>query len=540
MTRIYFDGHMNRAVVDARRCDTLQSHPALPTFGFACNLDILRDKILRLRIRCIMEFRNLFAGEYLMLQKVILLVALLLMASAVNAQETVALNELKIGTITAESPSPSFRFTAAAGQSLQVEVVEVAAGLAPQFSITNASGALVQAVGNLGLSSQATDTVTFVQAGDYLISISSASSMTGQFVVRISAAEPAVPAQTLSVGTPISGTLTSGENITYALNGDPLRPLVLTVNGGVGVTLTNGAGQIAAILSTPLEGGAFNLPASAETYQLELLNDLELVSAVYAVALNPADTPVPIATSEVSAPDSIVLPVLPVSGDCMLATLDAGEVNVRWLPTTDSEVITTISPANIYFVIGRNPDSSWYEIDVLDEAADHPGSGWVAAFVTRRGGDCSNVQVSYIPPTATPEVPPTLEATPQIAGDNEVVAPFSYARDISMGFSGALSYPQGNNVDTITYTLIDIPSPVPGRPEFRYRIACEGTGVEYAEVRWSDGSTSPCDAGSNYVSYLTNSSPRSGTFSIGLRSDVASFGADVNVTWRVQFTWYIP
>ena len=468
-----------------------------------------------------------------MLKKVILLVALLLLVSAVQAQETVVLNELKIGTITAESPSVSFRFTAAAGQSLQIEVVEVAAGLAPQFSITNSSGALVQAVGNPGLSSQSTDTVTFVQAGDYLISVSSVSGITGQFVIRISPAVPAVPAQTLSVGVPISGTLNSGERITYALSGDPLRPLVLTVNGGVGVTLTNGAGQIAAILNSPLEGGAFNLPASAETYQLELLNDLELVSAVYAVALNPSDAPAPVATPEVSATSAFTLPVLPVSGDCVLATLEAGEVNVRSFPTTDSEVITTISPANIYFVIGRIPDSSWYEIDLGQ------GAGWVAAFVTRRGGDCSNVQVSYTPPTATPEVPPTLEATQQIAGDNEVNTTFSFTRDINQGFSGALSYPQGNSADSIVYSLIDIPSPVPGSPEFRYRIVCAGTGVEYAEVRFSDGSVRPCTAdGSNYVTYVRDNSPRSGAFTIGLRNDTS--GSNIYVTWRVSFNWYIP
>jgi hypothetical protein len=148
--------------------------------------------------------------------------------------------------------------------------------------------------------------------------------------------------------------------------------------------------------------------------------------------------------------------------------------------------------------------------------------------------------VSFTPPTATPEVSPTPAATPQIAGDNEVTTQFSFSRDINQGFSGALSYPQGNSSDTIAYTLIDIPSPVPGRPEFRYRIACEGTGVEYAEVRWSDGSTSPCDAGSNFVSYLTNNSPRTDFFTIGLRNDVGSFGAPVYVTWRVSFSWYIP
>jgi hypothetical protein len=352
-------------------------------------------------------------------------------------------------------------------------------------------------------------------------------------VVRISPAAPVVPPQPLSVGAPVNGSLTSNARITYVLGGDPSRPLILSLNGRIGATLTDGIGQIAGVLSSQLEGGAFYLPASAATYQLELLNDSELPSAPYTLALNPAGDSAPIVTPEVGATDpAIVLPVLPVSGNCVLATLQAGVVNVRRFPDANAEIITTISPTSVYNVVGRNADSSWYEIN------HGQGTGWVAAFVTRRGGDCSNVPVTFSPPTLTPE------ATQQIAGDNEVTTSFSYARDINMGFSGALSYPQGNASDTIAYTLVDLPSPMPtgaNQPEFRYRISCSAPAIGYVEIRFSNGTYSVCNPdGTNYVTYLTDTTPRSDFFTIGFRNNVADFGAPIYVTWRVSFNWYMP
>ncbi len=436
-----------------------------------------------------------------MLRKVMLLVALLLLAGAVQAQDTIVLNQLKIGMLTAQNPAASFRFTAAAGQVFAVEVVEVTTSLAPQFTITNASGALVKAVGNPTQSSRAADTASFVQAGDYLVTVTSVSGQTGQFVIRISPAEPAVPPQTLSQGTPVSGTLTNGQQITYALGGDPSRPLVLMVTGSLSATLTNSSGQIAATLGTQLEGGSFSLPASAETYQLELLNDSPLASVTYTAALTPAGggsvIAPPISTPEVSpTAAAITLPTLPTSGECMLATMQAGVVNVRQGPDTSFDVIGTISPMSIYPVMGRTQDSSWYEIDY---GGTRP-SGWVAAFVTRRGGNCTNVPVSYSPPTSPP---PSPQATVQIAGDNEVNTQFSFTHDINQGFSGAISYPQGDRQDTIRYRLTDIPSSVPNNTQFRYSIYCEGSGIEYAEILFSDGSSRACTpTKANYTEYV--------------------------------------
>lgn len=81
------------------------------------------------------------------------------------------------------------------------------------------------------------------------------------------------------------------------------------------------------------------------------------------------------------SPTPIILPDLPTTGTCMIATLEANAVNIRQTPSTDAPIVGQIDPLQIYPVIGRNADSSWWQI----------AQGWLAGFVTRRGGDCGSV-----------------------------------------------------------------------------------------------------------------------------------------------------
>ena len=106
-------------------------------------------------------------------------------------------------------------------------------------------------------------------------------------------------------------------------------------------------------------------------------------------------TPVP--------PPQIILPQLPSSGPCVLATLSAGGVNVRQTPSTQALIVGALNPTQIYSVIGRNADTSWWQIN----------TGWVSTTVTRFGGDCSTVpQTDGAPPTQAP-VLTVLEDDPQ-------------------------------------------------------------------------------------------------------------------------------
>ena len=75
------------------------------------------------------------------------------------------------------------------------------------------------------------------------------------------------------------------------------------------------------------------------------------------------------------------LPALPTSGQCTLATQGAARVNIRQGTSTDTAIVGQIDPSQTYAVIGRNADGSWLQI----------AQGWVAAFVTRQGGNCAGL-----------------------------------------------------------------------------------------------------------------------------------------------------
>lgn len=131
--------------------------------------------------------------------------------------------------------------------------------------------------------------------------------------------------------------------------------------------------------------------------------DLSLVESVPVDKLpKPITMPQVIQPAITSTPES-GLPDLPTTGGCVIATLQNVFVNTRTGPSTDFPAQGQgMNPAQIYNVIGRNLESSWWQIN----------DGWVGGGVTRRGGNCSNIPVTYIPPTATPTPLPTRTPTP--------------------------------------------------------------------------------------------------------------------------------
>jgi hypothetical protein len=84
---------------------------------------------------------------------------------------------------------------------------------------------------------------------------------------------------------------------------------------------------------------------------------------------------------------AVVLPTLPLSGDCVLATSTSDRVNIRVQPSSDAEIVAGLDPQTVYPVNGKHTDgnSVWYRL----------ADGWVAGRVVRLGGDCS------LPPEVT-------------------------------------------------------------------------------------------------------------------------------------------
>ena len=217
---------------------------------------------------------------------------------------------------------------------------------------------------------------------------------------------------------------------------------------------------------------------------------------------------------------------LPATGPCVLTTFEPVNVNVRSGPGEDFGVISFIEPTRSYRVTGRNRASTWYQIS----------NGWVAGFVTRRGGDCTTLPITYTPPTATPAITPTPTINPdwRIAGDDERQVTINYVRNGQQHYLvGDLSYPQGDRADTVTWFA---DSSAPSGAELVITIYCEGepSQIQNTVVRLPDGSSRTCTPLQSPYQFVTSDPAylEGGNVRISIL-DTAPFGS--YVTWVVDF-----
>jgi len=86
-----------------------------------------------------------------------------------------------------------------------------------------------------------------------------------------------------------------------------------------------------------------------------------------------------------TATPSVTLPALSRDGACVLATRSTQRVNVRRMPTLNSNIAFQLDPVQIYpvywHIIGATLSDSWYRTT----------GGWVNHDVVRLGGDCSEL-----------------------------------------------------------------------------------------------------------------------------------------------------
>lgn len=463
-----------------------------------------------------------------------------LAVSPAKAQDTIVIGQDKVGEVSAANLTPTYIFTAQANQQVTIRVSAVASPIIPQFTIYNASGALVQVVGNPNLGNSVEGVVTFPAAGDYSIQVASVDGSVGQFVLSLLSTEPPTP---LLENQPVATTLASGENIVYQFNGNPNHLLELSLEApDAQVELKNEAGDVLATVNKQIVSSTFLLPLGAEVYFLSLsYNNPESPTLEYQLSLTPY-TPADATTAPPPAVE------LPTTGACVLATRQNSEVNVRDNPSTDAAILSTIQPTQIYSVVGKNSDSSWYQINYGS------GTGWVAASVTRRGGNCNSVAVTSTqtapPVNATPEVTDvtptteatveaTAEATPEVTTTQEVqanpVAPDGdqtieiNIKNDSRTVSGAVSYPDGNTQDIITYRVTGFDS-VTTAGNVTITAVCTGAGAENARVNFTGGSGGvPCN-GASSTQFHTNDSNQ-GRVQVSL---TAGDGAYVN--WTLVFS----
>lgn len=126
----------------------------------------------------------------------------------------------------------------------------------------------------------------------------------------------------------------------------------------------------------------------------------------------PTDTPQPLPTEV--PPTETPIPEKPI------VTATEGNVNLRNGPSTDYETIGTLSSGESLEVVGRNADSSWWQVSAPT------GLAWVAASVVTASNIDDSIPVVEAPPppvqptdTPAPPAPPPGEAQVVIVAVNK-------------------------------------------------------------------------------------------------------------------------
>jgi hypothetical protein len=82
------------------------------------------------------------------------------------------------------------------------------------------------------------------------------------------------------------------------------------------------------------------------------------------------------------AAPQVTLPGLPADGICNVATASASNVNLRGGPTTDDEVVGQLTYTMIATATAVSEDGQWFQLS---------DGAWVASWVVRHDGECSNL-----------------------------------------------------------------------------------------------------------------------------------------------------
>ena len=372
------------------------------------------------------------------------------------------------GEITTESSVQTFGLTAEAPTSVEVQVLAISQGFIPTFRVLDANGLVIQSVPNTEGQTTARTTVSLTAPGQYLIEVQGVGGVAGQYLLSTLAGRPLAPPQPLLVGEAATGEVSEAEPLlAFTFSGLLDDFLFLTVETAAPtlfssptVILRNAdTGEMLAASSAQVAGLRVRLPPEALNYLVEVLHSTEAESGSVSVCLEAQNSPqrcstimagpaLGVVATEEALPatplplaTSIPLPTLSQTGDCTLATGSSAAVNIRSGPGLDYGVVGQLSAQEVVPVIGGLPDSSWWQITASGV------TGWVAASVSRLGGDCSNV------PTVTPAPDETQPATATATATSTVPAPAS--TDEVQPFT---STPANTPTYTPTYTITPNPA----------------------------------------------------------------------------------
>jgi uncharacterized protein YraI len=117
----------------------------------------------------------------------------------------------------------------------------------------------------------------------------------------------------------------------------------------------------------------------------------------------PIATPVPIADAPEPTPTPMPEPTdTPEVNQPPVVTAGESDINMRNGPGTDYDIVGTLSAGKSLEIVGRNSDSSWWQVSAPD------GLCWVAAGVTTVSNVDDSIPVVEAPPVPTLTEPPLM------------------------------------------------------------------------------------------------------------------------------------
>lgn len=313
-----------------------------------------------------------------------------LVPTLAQSTEPINISELTTGSLSPTTPRLSYSLVTRAGDILDVEIRRVTGDIVPQFTVLRGTQSIgiwyAYAHGSVG-DDLAGGQIHFDENGEYTIQVTSrdAANTAGTFVLLVS---PTVPPTPLAVGQNLQADVVGGETKVFVFKSIVESPLLASVElqsdaPGLVVRLKNTRNDVLGSFQSPIQQGQFNIAQGQKDYVLEVLNGSTVGTIQFTVNLTSLTTASP---GVEIGPNG--LPIMPNSGDCIVATRSSAPVNIRPEPSQNKPAFSVISPTKVYTVTARNADNTWYQIQ-----DDNQRTGWVAAIVTRLGGNCESLPV---------------------------------------------------------------------------------------------------------------------------------------------------
>ncbi len=375
----------------------------------------------------------------LVLAGMILLIGAALASPAFAQSLTpIAVGENKPGEVTAAAPSVSYVLTVNSPQTISVQVFGLTTGFAPAFNVLTISGVQLLSVTPPPGATLATGSTALSSAGLYQIVVSSANGQTGQFALSVQGGAPLPVASPLVLGQPQAGVVSLQSPINlYSFTALPTDNAVVTVraisqtdaleaNGPLVELRDQETNEVLANSSARLIGVAYRVPLGTVSYVVQVSHSGGPASEAFSVCLEsensapfcpgsgPAVTPTPalIPPTATPVPPTRIPPVqIPPNGPCSVASAVGTPVNVRSGPGTNYSIVTQLAVTTTALVVGRLPDSSWYQVNV------NGIPGWVSGSVVVIGGQCALIPAVTLTPTlpaTTATVIPAASSTPTL------------------------------------------------------------------------------------------------------------------------------